>query len=522
MEADGVVSKCLDTLTEQKTQQEQILLGLLKTFADLREELGDTSRAGDLESRTDLRTAHIDQLKMTIDGLERYRQQRRREVEALLPEVRQMCAEMREPLPAAVAGLGARVPVDTAFVDALRQCHERLHALKEERQAELRQLRASISMLHAQLRLPPAELEQFLLYVQTPEARCVDECRAECARLLDLKRKNGRRLVEVSLARIQELWDALGFGDEKRVLPEEVTRFLMAGDDNNAGAGSTTGSAGGHGDNDGGDDEDEDDDDDDGTVDRIFRVCEAEVDRLTALLNELRPVLQAIQERERLLRERDAFQETVRQDKNRFQNAGNMLREEKKRRLFEKRLPMLEKRLAAMLRKWAEEHHERVMHNGVDYLAHMEAEARAERERAAEHRRQRALERAGLDPDSAALRAYGTATLGKNRAYMEQTLSSTMKMVHANAPPPRTPAAAAATAANRLGRTLPLPSSAAGADAATFMDMGTTLGRNTRQAAAVVRAGAAAAGTAAATKRAGEPLLPPLPGTVQRTGQKRL
>lgn len=507
MEADGVVSKCLDTLTEQKTQQEQILLGLLKTFAELREELGETARVGELESRTDLRTAHIDQLKVTIDGLERLRQQRRREVEALLPEVRQMCAEMREALPAALAGLGARVPVDTAFLETLRQGHERLHALKVERQDELRQLRASISMLHAQLRLPPAELEQFLMYVQTPEARCIDECRAECARLLDLKRKNGRRLIDVSLARIQELWGALGFGDEKRVLPEEVTRFLMASGNADS--------------NNGGDANGDGDTDDDGTVDRIFRVCEAEVDRLTALLNELRPILQAIQERERLLRERDAFQETVRQDKNRFQNAGNMLREEKKRRLFEKRLPMLEKRLAAMLRKWAEEHHERLTHNGVDYLAHMEAEAQAEKERAAEHRRQRALERAGLDPDSAALRAYGTATLGKNKAYMEQTLSSTMKMVHANPPPPlpRTPGTAAAAGAARLGRTLPLPSSSAAGDAPAFMDMGTTLGRNTRQAAAIVRAGTTAA---AATKRAGDPLLPPLPGTIQRTVPKRL
>ena len=165
MEADGVVSKCLDTLTEQKTQQEQILLGLLKTFAELREELGDTSRAGELESRTDLRTAHIDQLKVTIDGLERFRQQRRREVEALLPEVLQMCAEMKEAVPEGLAGLGARVPVDTAFVAALRQSHERLHALREERQDQLPQLRASTTTLHAQPRRPPAELAQFLMYV---------------------------------------------------------------------------------------------------------------------------------------------------------------------------------------------------------------------------------------------------------------------------------------------------------------------------------------------------------------------
>ena len=34
MEADRVVSKCLDTLTEQKTQQEQILLRLLKALGE--------------------------------------------------------------------------------------------------------------------------------------------------------------------------------------------------------------------------------------------------------------------------------------------------------------------------------------------------------------------------------------------------------------------------------------------------------------------------------------------------------
>ena len=415
MEADKIVSACLSTLNEQKTQQEQVLLGLLCAFRALKDELGNVPTNTELESSTDLRTTHIDQLKMTMDGLEREKSQRKREVQMLLPEILRMCDEMKEEVPDGLEDIGSGAvdaPVNAEFVSSLKQLHERLHNLKESRFRQLEQLRAAIASLYAQLRLPPLELEQFMTTVQTPEARCIRECQEERERLLDMKRKRGRELIEMSFGRIQQLWSALGFGEDKRQLPGEVVRYLMAADTNS-------------------------EDDDDSLVDRIFQMCEAEVDKLMALQRELRPILHHIQERERLLKEREEFR-SKEQDQDRLHRATatQMLEEEKKRRVFEKTLPQLEKTLAAMLRKWNEVHHERLMYDGVDYLQKMDDDARADKERAEARKKRRAMERlrameerAGLDPDDEVLKAY-SSTLGNNKNLMGQTFSSTMKMVH--------------------------------------------------------------------------------------------
>jgi len=248
-------------------------------------------------------------------------------------------------------------------------------------------------------------LQRFLLYVQTPEARCIKDCQEERERLLDLKRKRGQELVSMSVQHIEKLWIELGFSREKCVHPEEVTQFLISGDiDSQA---------------------------DDSVVDHVLVVCQEEIDRLLALQKQIKPILHNIQEREKLLIEREEFRQEIQQP-NRFQHASRMLAEEKKRNKFEKTLPMLEKTLAAMIRKWNEVHHERFMYCGVDYLQKMEDEARADKEREEARKKQRAQKRlreAGLDPDDEVLKAYGN-TVGKNKNLMAQTLSSTMKMVH--------------------------------------------------------------------------------------------
>ena len=414
MEADKIVSACLSTLNEQKTQQEQVLLGLLCAFRALKDELGNVPTNSELESSTDLRTTHIDQLKMTMDGLEREKSQRKREVQMLLPEILRMCDEMKEDVPDGLEDIGSGAvdaPVNADFVSSLKQLHERLHNLKQSRLKQLEQLRAAIASLYAQLRLPPLELEQFMLTVQTPEARCIRECQEQREKLIKMKRERGHELIEMSLGRIQELWTALGFGEDKRQLPSEVVRYLM--------------------------DTDPEAEEDDGLVDRIFQLCEAEVDKLMALQRELRPILHHIQERERLLKAREEFR-SKEQDQDRLHRATatQMLEEEKKRRVFEKTLPQLEKTLAAMLRKWNEVHHERLMYDGVDYLQKMEDDARADKERIEARKKRRAIERlrameerAGLDPDDEVLKAY-SSTLGNNKNLMGQTFSSTMKMVH--------------------------------------------------------------------------------------------
>ena len=306
--------------------------------------------------------------------------------------------------------------------DVLSAC-EKMHA---QRVDVLKTLKHSIRVHYIKLGLPDAELEAFLATVQTTELRAVEACKAELSRLFELKRANAARLVDVALARVRELWDILAVPPERRVLPPPCAQFFAAAnlgepqspavvhgvlsEDSNC-CGGTGGTGGGGG---GGTatqparallDDDQ--------LAATLAALEAQARALEECRRALAPIVQRIEERKRLVREREEFEFSA-ADPTRFRRRGyNAVTEDQQRRRFYVTLPRLETALIARLREWAAAHGP-FYYDGVDYLAVLEREHAAAQQQqqqrqpiATKHRR---VPSAHDDGDSAGTAGTTTTT----------------------------------------------------------------------------------------------------------------
>lgn len=121
---------------------------------------------------------------------------------------------------------------------------------------------------------------------------------------------------------------------------------------------------------------------DDDLLASALAALEAEAQRLEACRRERAPIVQRIEERKRLVRERDEFELSA-ADPKRFGRRGyNAVTEDQQRRRFYVALPRLEAALRTRLRAWTAEHGP-FLYDGVDYLAalerdHADAQAQAQ------------------------------------------------------------------------------------------------------------------------------------------------
>lgn len=427
----AVVTECLAGLEERRAKVAACLDALLAQLGVLKAQLGDMPDVPELESRTDLRKAHLDQLRATIESLERTRQKRVAQARANAARVAALCADMREAVPECVADVCGAAAPDAVCVsaenmqrisDVLSAC-EKMHA---QRVDVLKTLKHSIRVHYIKLGLPDAELEAFLATVQTTELRAVEACKAELSRLFELKRANAARLVDVALARVRELWDILAVPPERRVLPPPCAQFFAAAnlgepqspavvhgvlsEDSNC-CGGTGGTGGGGG---GGTatqparallDDDQ--------LAATLAALEAQARALEECRRALAPIVQRIEERKRLVREREEFEFSA-ADPTRFRRRGyNAVTEDQQRRRFYVTLPRLETALIARLREWAAAHGP-FYYDGVDYLAVLEREHAAAQQQqqqrqpiATKHRR---VPSAHDDGDSAGTAGTTTTT----------------------------------------------------------------------------------------------------------------
>lgn len=110
---------------------------------------------------------------------------------------------------------------------------------------------------------------------------------------------------------------------------------------------------------------------DDDLLASALAALEAEAQRLEACRRERAPIVQRIEERKRLVRERDEFELSA-ADPKRFGRRGyNAVTEDQQRRRFYVALPRLEAALRTRLRAWTAEHGP-FLYDGVDYLAALE------------------------------------------------------------------------------------------------------------------------------------------------------
>ena len=88
----AVVTECLAGLEERRAKVAACLDALLAQLGVLKAQLGDMPDVPELESRTDLRKAHLDQLRATIESLERTRQKRVAQARARTRRAWRRCA----------------------------------------------------------------------------------------------------------------------------------------------------------------------------------------------------------------------------------------------------------------------------------------------------------------------------------------------------------------------------------------------------------------------------------------------
>lgn len=374
LQSDAVVTECLAGLEERRAKVAACLDALLAQLGVLKAQLGDVPAAPELESRTDLRRTHLDQLRATIESLERTRQKRVAQVRENAARVAALCADMREAVPECVADVCAAATADAVCVSAENVQHisemlgtcENMHARRVDL---LDALKHSIRVHYAKLGLPEAELDAFLASVQTTDLRTIEACRAELSRLFELKRRNAARLVDVALARVRELWDILAVPAARRVLPPPCAEFFADADPGEPlapalvhGALAQDGAA-----------QPTRPLLDDDLLAAALAALEAEARRLEACRRELAPIVQRIEERKRLVREREEFELSA-ADPKRFGRRGySAVSEDQQRRRFYVTLPRLEAALIARLREWRAAHGA-LLYDGVDYLALLERE----------------------------------------------------------------------------------------------------------------------------------------------------
>lgn len=417
------MSERLNGLGAERLRRETQLKQMLAAHAGLRAELGDVPATAVTaeETLSDLTRAHMEAVLRAVDELTRAKAERGREVAELLPALSALCTEMGEPVPQCDPR-----SVLASVLAGLRSERQRLLALRAARIDRLNANRQTAATLHAQLGLPREQLDAFLAATAAPTDACLRTCEAELARLRELKRANTDKLIAQATERMRALWDELGLPDAKRQLPAECVQLQqhMAGAD--GGPASI----------------------DEATVERVLGVCEAETERLESLLREVRPIVQMVERREQIIREREIFEQQAHDQTRLFQrDPGRLLREEKQRAVFERQLPKLEQQLRQKLSEWVEMHGEPFVYNREDYLAKMTAyDAHRKQELEEEKRRK---EREKLERKLGKTAAV-TGNVGSALACAMDTTQTPARKTRA-ATALKTPAGAAKT---RLGATL--------------------------------------------------------------------
>lgn len=204
-------------------------------------------------------------------------------------------------------------------IDALGDKKAALELQREERRLVIDRHLEAIRSMHAKLKLPAAELENFMLVVKGVSDHVMQACAREEDRLRELKRQHIGEFIAATRAELEALWDRLLYGDAQR------EAFAPAFDD-------------------------------DACTEASLQAHEDEVARLEGLLVELAPVLALVQKHMELEEERKQFA-AITSDSSRFGQRGyNPMAESKMRTRIEKTMPRVEQSLKEQLQAYEDEH----------------------------------------------------------------------------------------------------------------------------------------------------------------------
>lgn len=236
------------------------------------------------------------------------------------------------------------VGISGEYVSQLRGLLERLEREQSERQERLKSMGEDIGLLWERLGVSAEAQEAFTASVDGLGLDTIRKGEEELSRLQGLQRAALPRLIAERKGRLERLWGQLGVPQSdwgRSVLEDEreppLERCLREGAE--------------------------------ASVEVLLRL-EAECDALGERVAAVRPLLQKIEARETLLKERMELEE-LKKDPSRLQGKGSYqqrAKEEKMQVRITRKLPQLTDQLVRQLKAWEEEHGEPFTFAGRSYL----------------------------------------------------------------------------------------------------------------------------------------------------------
>lgn len=198
----------------------------------------------------------------------------------------------------------------------LRQRLKQLALEKERRQEKLKHFAVQITELWDLLDVCTEARQAFFGEHYGLGNRTLSACEDELGRLLERKKLMIKHLITKARAELEELWDSCHVGVEHR------RRFLPAFSDC--------------------------------YTEETYEAFKEEIERMKQRLEDMRPILKAIDKWKGTLSEKEEY-EKMSNDPNRFKMPGKMLQLEKTRNKL-KKLPEVERSLAALISDWEKSH----------------------------------------------------------------------------------------------------------------------------------------------------------------------
>ncbi|ELR21805.1 Microtubule associated protein (MAP65/ASE1 family) [Acanthamoeba castellanii str. Neff] len=211
---------------------------------------------------------------------------------------------------------------------------EKLLIEKEKRESKIRDYGTKINKLWDKLMVPTDEREEFFeRSTQTLGPSAIRSCKKELERLESLYRDSLKILIEEARVTLLQQWDRLHVSKEERI---NFTAYAS-----------------------------------DAFTEALLTAHQEEIEKNEQLLSTLDPILRLIHDREKILKEKTSFERETSDPKrllSKERDPGRLLREEKMRKLLDKKLPQIEAEIVRRLGDWETESGKVFMYEGKSYL----------------------------------------------------------------------------------------------------------------------------------------------------------
>jgi Ase1/PRC1/MAP65 family protein len=232
------------------------------------------------------------------------------------------------------------VGISSTAIGELTKRISHLHTEKRRRKVRLQEMGAEIALLWEKLRIPEEEQRSFTESVQGLGMDTIEKGESELKRLQELKLKMLDNLIREGRRTILALWDQIdATQDDRSSFPAFSIKEVNFNDE-------------------------------------LLDLHDEYIEKLTARLEQMKPILRLIERREVILRERIEYEE-LQKDSDRLKNRGaeltrQLLEEEKMARRIKKDLPRLTELLTEILVEWKCKHGGDFQYRGETYLVAIE------------------------------------------------------------------------------------------------------------------------------------------------------